>query len=373
MPTATTPITDTLISLLSHLVRFPTVTSDPATNRAALDWVEQQLDGLPMVVKRFESNGFPSLVATVGGTKNPRLWLAGHMDVVPGPVDSYRPVVRDGRLHGRGAHDMKFALAVFVALLQQLGSEVSNYDLGLMITCDEEVGGFDGVAHLLDNQGYRGGTVLIPDCNANWRLEMGAKGVMWWDLKATGRTAHSGSAWEGVNAIDELFRFVSALRSHVPSEPCHDPHHQHTTINLGTISGGTAANAVPASATARIDIRFVPSQTLAEITSWVEDAMAAVPTVKARVVVSDAPYRVQEDGPIHRFEEIVEEVTGHGMTKSISHGSSDARHFARYGVHSINVCPTGSGFHMPNEWVDVEDLGRFYEVTRRFVEDWSRR
>lgn len=373
MPITTDSITDTLISLLSHLVRFPTVTSDQATNRAALDWVEQQLDGLPLTIRRYESAGYPSLVATSGDDKSPKLWLAGHMDVVPGPKASYQPVVRGGRLYGRGAHDMKFALAVFVALLRELGDDLASYDLGLMITCDEEVGGFDGVAHLLKRHGYRGEVVLLPDCNANWRLEMGAKGVMWWDLEATGRTSHSGRAWEGVNAIDELIRFVNLVRANVPTEPCGDPHHLHTTVNLGTISGGSAANAVPASAEARVDVRFTPSQSLEEITGWFEQATAQIPAVRARVVVSDAPYLVPDNGPVHAFQDIVQEVTGHGVDKSISHGSSDARHFARYGIHSVNACPTGSGFHVPGEWVDIEDLGRFYEVTRRFVEDWGRR
>jgi acetylornithine deacetylase/succinyl-diaminopimelate desuccinylase-like protein len=86
MPTTeSATITKTITDLLSHLVRMPTVTSNAATNRAALDWVEEQLAGLPLRVKRYEQNGHPSLVATTRqSTKQPRLWLCGHLDVVHG-------------------------------------------------------------------------------------------------------------------------------------------------------------------------------------------------------------------------------------------------------------------------------------------------
>jgi succinyl-diaminopimelate desuccinylase len=371
MPTIATNTTQTLIEMLSHLVRFPTVTSDQATNSAALDWVEQQLSGLPLHVRRYQSQGFPSLVATTRDTKSPKLWLSAHMDVVPGPTESYEPKVADGRLYGRGAHDMKFALAVFITLLQELSDSLPELDLGLMITCDEEVGGFNGAGYLIETLGYRGKTVLIPDTNSDWQFEMGAKGVMWWDVCATGTAAHAGRAWEGVNAIDELVRFVNHVRANFPTEPCGDPNHPHAAFNLGTISGGTAANAVPNSASARVDIRYPADVSADEIASWFQAAHAAVPAVQAQLTITDSPYVVPNDGPIHHFERIAETVTGRRLGRFVAHGSSDARFFARRGAHSVNICPTGSGFHMPTEWIDIEDLTRFYEVTRRFVYDWA--
>ncbi|MDF2461410.1 MAG: peptidase [Candidatus Saccharibacteria bacterium] len=372
MPSITTNTTQTLVELLSHLVRFPTVTSDHATNSAALDWVEEQLSGLPLHIRRYQSKGHPSLVATTRDTKSPKLWLAGHIDVVPGPSESYEPKVAGGRLYGRGAHDMKFALATFIALLQELGDSLAELDLGLMISSDEEVGGFNGVGYLVETLGYRGQTVFLPDTNSDWKFEMGAKGVMWWDVTAKGVASHAGRAWQGVNAIDELIRFVDHVRANFQTEPCHDPDHPHATFNLGTISGGTAANAVPDSASARIDIRY-PAEVSADVIAfWFEAAHAAVPTVEAKLAITDTPYLVPNDGPIHHFERIAEAVTGRKLGRFVAHGSSDARFFARHGGHSVNICPTGSGFHMPTEWIDIADLTRFYEVTRQFVQDWAR-
>jgi succinyl-diaminopimelate desuccinylase len=372
-PTATQPATETLVELLSHLIRFPTVTSDQATNRAAIDWVQQQLDGLPLHIKRHSSGGFASLTATTAKTKSPKLWLVAHIDVVPASPESFKPVVREGKLYGRGAHDMKFGLATFIALLQDLGDSLPQYDLGLMVTSDEEVGGMNGVNYLLGTLGYRGTAVLIPDCNANWKLETGAKGITWATLTAHGRTTHASRPWEGLNAIDELYRFVGHLRAHIPAEPCGDPLHQHTTLNLGTISGGTATNAVPGSASANIDFRLAPGSTPDHVTTWLEAAKQAVPTVTYQIdSAADSPYQIATDGPVKLFADIAESVIGHELGHVMANGSSDARFFAHLGIPTICVSPTGSGYHVPDEWVDIEDLGRFYEVTKRFASTWTK-
>lgn len=380
MTTSTTSdpaITKTLTDLLSHLIRMPTVTADKATNRAALDWIEQQLQELPLVIKRYEHNGFPSLVATTTGAadpKNPKLWLMGHIDVVPGDPKTFQPRLHDGKLYGRGVHDMKFAIACFIALLQELGSSLSQYDLGLIITADEEYGGYDGAKWLVEHHGLRGGAVITPDSGGSWEMELGSKGVMWWELTASGRTAHASRTWEGDNAIEMLIAYVDHVKSHVPAEPCGDDNHQHATVNLASLHAGTdAANKVPDAATARVDVRFPPGISLETVSSWFHEAQAAMPHVTARAILADAPYQVKNNGPIHVFRSIVRDVTGHDVTPTSAHGSSDARHFAHHGISTINVVPTGSGFHMPDEWIDVTDLANFYEVIRRFTNEWSHR
>jgi succinyl-diaminopimelate desuccinylase len=373
MATAAQSITDTLTELLSHLVRFPTVSADHATNRAALDWVEQQLEGLPLQVKHLENHGVPALVATtasVKNPKNPKLWLAAHIDVVAGHPLEFSPVVRDGRLYGRGAHDMKFALATFIALLQELGPNLATYDLGLMVTADEEVGGKNGTRWLVEDLGYRGEAVLIPDCSRVWSMETGAKGINWWEITSTGVATHASRPWEGVNAIDKLNRFIEHVRTHFPTEPCGDPKHAHNTLNYSSITAGSSTNLVPDSATAKVDIRFTPDTDAAIIAGWFKEAEAAVPSVTAQPLAADNPYHVKGNGADKLFKEIASEAIGKEIPDFIAHGSSDARFFSAKGVPTINIGPTGSGFHVQNEWVDVTDLTLYYQVVRRFVENW---
>jgi succinyl-diaminopimelate desuccinylase len=372
MPPAIHQSSKTLTDVLSRLIGFPTITSNHATNRAALDWVQERLVGLPLIMRRYEHNGYPSLIATTKNAKTPKLWLVAHIDVVTSAPAGFKAKVSNGRLHGRGAHDMKFALASFIVLLEELGQDLVNYDLGLMVTSDEEVGGFDGVKWLINSQGYSSNAALIPDSGGSWQMEAGAKGIMWWELEATGKSTHASRTWDGVNAIDEVTKFVESVRSNVPAEPCGDPLHQHSTVNLSSLVSGGATNQVPGSATARLDIRYTPDLTAETISSWIQESEAQVPTVKAKVLLEDHPYQIRNEGPVTVYQDIVRQVTGHGVTFSTAHGSSDARHFAQVGIATINVCPTGSGFHVPDEWVDISDLENFHEINRRFVGSWAR-
>ncbi len=372
MPTAPTKtFIETITDLLQHLVRMPTITSDHATNRAALDWVEKQLQGLPLTIRRFEHMGFSSLVATTRPTRDPKLWLAGHIDVVPGDPSSFNPHLENGKLYGRGAHDMKGGLAIFIALLQDLGSSLINYDLGLMLTSDEEVGGHDGVRWLLE-QGYRGQAAFIPDSGVNWGLESGSKGIMWWDLVAAGRSAHASRPWEGLSAIDELNRFIAHVRTHLPTEPCGSSDHNHPTLNIGAFNGGEAANQVAYTARARLDIRVPVTISLETVTSWFDEAKNAIPSVEATIALADPPYSITNHSAILQFQAIAHDIIGDVPTTLVAHGSSDARHFAARGIPTVNISPVGSGFHVPREWVDLDSLDRLYAATRRFVESWAK-
>lgn len=375
MATAAQSTTDTLTELLSHLIRFPTVSADHATNRAAIDWVEQQLEGLPLKIKRLENHGIPALVATTPAAKdpkNPKLWLAAHIDVVAGHPLDFSPVVRDGRLYGRGSHDMKFALATFIALLQEFGPNLTDYDLGLMVTADEEVGGKNGVRWLVEDLHYRGKAVLIPDCSVAWSMETGAKGINWWEITATGVATHASRPWEGLNAIDELSRFIAQVRAHFPSEPCGEPKHAHNTFNYSSITAGSSTNLVPDTATAKVDIRFTPGTDAATIAGWFKEAEAAIPAVTAQPLAIDDPYVVKSNGADKLFKQIAFESIGRDIPDFIAHGSSDARFFNARGVPTINIGPTGSGYHVQNEWMDLADLTRYYQVVRTFIKEWLR-
>ncbi|HEY2004510.1 MAG TPA: M20 family metallopeptidase [Candidatus Saccharimonadia bacterium] len=374
MPSTATN-TNILTDLLTHLVRFPTVSDDSSTNRAALDWVEEQLSSLPLKIQRLENHGTPALIATTPAARNPKspkLWLLAHMDVVGGEPSDFVASVRNGRLHGRGTHDMKFAIACFIALLQELGSNLKHYDLGLMITTDEEIGGTHGARWLVQDLGYRGEAVFVPDSSTPWKMEVSAKGIARLELTATGQAAHASRPWQGVNAIDELMRFADHLRTFVPAEPCGDPHHYHSTINLSMISGGVAVNQVPGTAKAQVDIRFTPKTSIDDINSWIIESQAAVPSVSASVINTSAPCQIPANAAGELYKALALEVADVEVTDHHAHGGSDARWFAWKGIPIVNVGVTGSGYHTSPEWVDLADLARYYEVFRRFVNDWTR-
>jgi succinyl-diaminopimelate desuccinylase len=374
MSTATTT---RLVDTLVHLIRMPTISGDHATNRAAMDWIQEQLRGLPLNFKRYEPNGTPILIATTTGVKqpkNPKLWLAAHLDVVPAEPELFEPVITNGRLVGRGAYDMKPAIALFITLLKELGAEAANYDLGLIITADEEIGGSNGVGWLVDHQGYRGQAVLLPDSLKNWEIEASAKGCYFWKLTSHGQAAHGSRIWDGTNAIDQLIRFVEHLRANTVTEPCHDPIHMHHTLNLGQISGGMAANQIAETAEAMIDFRVTPGTTIDDVKTWVAAAQLAVPGVEAQLQHMKVDAYTSKDGPVHQlFNGLAEAAIGHPMPKVIAHGGTDARWFSYQDIPVITVNSTGGNPHGSSEWIDLADLERYAHVVRQFVDAWAKR
>ncbi len=363
--------TKTTLQLLESLVRFPTVSGDDATNLAALDWIHQQLAELPLTIHRYTHQSRPSLIATTRPTKTPKLWLVGHLDVVPASPELFEPRRDGNRLIGRGTYDMKSGLAVFIALLQQLADDLPHYDLGLMITTDEEIGGHDGVKWLLE-QGYSGNVALIPDGGLNWAIETGAKGMMHWRVTAQGRAAHGSRPWLGVNAIDEIIVFVNALRAHLPAEPCGDASHAHTTLNLGRLEGGQVPNQVAAEAVAEFDMRLAPGTEPDEVLAWAEAAKLGLPSLKTEVLLSSPAYASPQTGPIKLFRQIAENALGRPLTGSLAYGASDARFFAAHSIPTIVVQPTGGDHHGPGEWVDLPDLECYAQVVEQFVTEYAR-
>ncbi|QQR53194.1 M20/M25/M40 family metallo-hydrolase [bacterium] len=363
-----------ITTLLEHLVRMPTISGDLATNSAALDWVEAQLTNLPLQIKRLEYNGVPTLIATtiaVTNPKAPRLWLAGHMDVVPGDPDVFNPKLNGNRLYGRGTSDMKSALAVFIYTLQQLGSSLHQYDLGLMITSDEEVGGFDGARWLVES-GYRGQAMILPDGGTNWDIELKAKGIIWYQITATGTSAHASRLWLGDNAIGKLTQFLAAVADLYPAEPCSDPDHAHSTMNIGTIAGGTAANQVAERAIAHIDIRLVPGELISTRHQEITDLANAFPGIEITRLVAEPAFELRSDGALQLFADIAAQITGHKLSSTLSHASSDARHFVAAGIQVITTRSTGGDHHSDQEWIDLDDLTIYYQILRRFIEEWAK-
>jgi succinyl-diaminopimelate desuccinylase len=139
-----------MFEILEKLVWFHTTADDEQSIFEALDYVSGYLIDRGMHVNRFESNGHESIVATVNpDTKTPKVMLAAHIDVVPAPDEMFAVRKEDGKLYGRGVLDMKFAIAAYMQLADELQNHLQDYDFGIMITSDEELAGMNGVPKLL--------------------------------------------------------------------------------------------------------------------------------------------------------------------------------------------------------------------------------
>ncbi|MDD4990046.1 MAG: M20/M25/M40 family metallo-hydrolase [Candidatus Pacebacteria bacterium] len=357
---------------LEQLVKFKTVTGNYQECQAVLDWIKKEIKGLPLYIKQLNSNKFQSLVITTQKTKKPIMWLMAHLDVVPGKEELFVPQVKNSKMFGRGANDMKFAIACYLELLKELGNDLSKYNFGVMLTTDEEFGGFDG-AGFLTKQGFVSQVVFLPDGEGAWQIEKSAKGVLDLLVESKGKSAHGSQPWLGKNAIENLLNFINTLKNIFPKEPCRIKSHYHATMNVGKIEGGEAINKVPGSAKAFIDVRFTPETSMVSVIKSIQMVKKNFNGISVKVIVSGHSSKIDPKNHfVQTFSKIAYDNFKIKTTFAVSHGSSDARFFAVKNIPVILINPEGDGAHSDKEWIDLKDLERFYFVMKKFVQQTTK-
>jgi len=362
-----------LRTTLEKLTRFHTITGELDEAHRCLDWIQQELREVPLHIRTHIHNGFPSLVATTKRTKKPKLWLAGHIDVVPGGDHLFKPRVAHDRMFGRGVFDMKFAVASYIELFKHLGKEVTNYDLGLMLVSDEETGGFNGTKLLLEKDKYRGELAFLPDGGGPWQFEECAKGKMVVRVHTEGVSAHASRPWCGRNAIDELNQAMVDLHAWVKDIRTQERDHWRTTCVLTQISGGAGENIIPSRAEATLDIRVVAASHAIRLEKYFARLERKYPNTRFDICCSEMAYGVRTtNGHAKRFARIAKELYGIECGWTRSHGSSDGRFFAEHGIPALLIYPLAGNAHSEEEWVDLEDLHRYHTVLGQFIQETAR-
>ncbi|MFC0624441.1 M20 family metallopeptidase [Kribbella deserti] len=263
---------DDLIKLTTSLLRAhgENPPGDEGDTVAALAAGCVQL-GLDFEAVRVEEPGRDNLSAVLTGGDGPGLLLLGHSDVVGvgegWTVDPFGAEIRDGRIYGRGAADMKGGLAACViamAALRASGVKLSG-PVELAVVVDEEETG-KGIQHFINaNSGtaYRACVVAEP---TDLQTIIGARGDSYLRVKVTGRAAHAGNAAAGVNAIYGATAVIAEIER-VHAELARDPHPLlgPAAWSVGQIHGGTGASIVPAECVLMADRRLLPGESPAEV------------------------------------------------------------------------------------------------------------
>lgn len=359
-----------LETIFRQLIAIPTTTGNYTANHDALDYIEQYLSKRGMHTTRLEWNGIESLIATVNQTKTPKVMLAAHLDVVPGPAELFELKERDGKYFGRGVLDMKYAIAAYMQTVDSLKSTLQEYDFGIMITTDEEAGGTDGVARLAED-GYLPQLCILPDGGMNWQIQLFSKGTMHVSITANGLAAHGSRPWLGESAIDKLLSTLAEVKTLFP-DPGTDPDVSLTTHNIGEIKGGNAVNQVADSAEATLDIRFPSNEEKASILRHIEEICVKNGTNMQILMSGDITSFKLTDPFFEEFAQIITEKTGVKVVGSRTPASSDIRYYTPYKVPCISVYPPGGGHHGPEEWISKEGVYQFEEIIRDYLRQIAR-
>lgn len=353
---------------LKRLIAERTVSSDIQANSTTLDYLETFFTEKGLFVTRYDFDGYGSLVATTRqNAKDSKVLLAAHLDVVPAPDYLFELREEDGKYMGRGTFDMKFSIASYMHMVDQLADQLDSYDFGIMITTEEEIGGLNGVAKLVQ-LGYKPEVVILPDGAGDWQIETLAKGFIYGHITTHGITAHGSKPWDGDSATFKLFDLIQELRAFFVDQSLNT-----NTLNIGMLEAGTAMNQIPARAEASLDIRFVSMAEKEKIIAHITKLCETYDATYREEPLGGYPCINDLSNPlIKSFAESVQHVTGVTPSGTISTGASDARFFAGIGVPAIICRPPGGGQHADTEWIDTVGFEQYHDVLVHYLQNVAR-
>ncbi len=348
---------------LHQLISFKTVsTTDNSDQFSKLfDYVNNQIKALNLIQRSFKSKNVISHLWSTDS--NPQILLAAHVDVVPADDKQFQAIIKNGRLYGRGAIDMKFAVAVFISILNELPN-LKTKSIGLLLTSDEEKGGQNGTKYVLQTSKLQPKLVLLPDAAPNMKVEYAEKGIWQIRLNALGQAAHAARPWLGQNAIDSLIDVYQSLKAQFPN-PKTDQ--WQVTINVGKMTGGTATNVVAAEAALNLDIRFTNLKEFAQIKSSL-NKLIKNKSITIEVLLEASSYYLSPDNKyLKQYLKVSHQVLGKKPELYQSAGASDARFYAEKGIPTILQSPLGGGQHSDDEWIDLKSLENYYSIVKNFL------
>ena len=410
---------EALVALTQDLIRIPTRNPPGENYRDICDYLDRRLLSAGFRTELIRAEG-----AIGDSDRNPRwnivarhegarpgqcVHFNSHVDVVEvghgWSMDPFAGEVRDGRVYGRGACDMKGGLAASIIAAEAFIELCPGYAGAIEIsgTADEESGGFGGVAHLAE-QGYfnpdRVQHVIIPEPLGKDRICLGHRGVWWAEIETKGEIAHGSMPFLGDCAVrhmgavlremeDTLYPALARKRTGMPVVP--DGARQ-STLNINSIHGGEPEQAadytglpspcVPDRCRMVIDRRFLIEEDISEVEAEVREMLETVrrgrpgfdyairelhrvlPTMTAR----EAPVVTSVSGAVAR-------VFGHDADFVVSPGTYDQKHIDRIG-RLRNCIAYGPGIldlaHKPDEYVGIMDMEQSAQVMALALHDLLR-
>lgn len=317
------------------------------------------------------------------GTSKPLLCFAGHTDVVPtGPVDKwdsdpFKPEIRDGRLYGRGAADMKGSLAAFVTAIEAFvaGHPSHGGSIALLITSDEEGVAVDGTVRVVEALKARNELIDFcivgePTCVSDLgdTIKNGRRGSLSGTLTVKGIQGHIAYPHLAKNPIHLAAPAIAELTQAQWDEG--NEYFPPTTWQISNINGGTGAtNVIPGEVTMLFNFRFSTASTVESLKARVHEILNRQDfDYDLRWEFSGKPYLTPRGSLVDAISNAIRTVTGIEPELSTSGGTSDGRFIADICPQVVEIGPRNATIHKLNEYVEVKDLEQLPEIYRLTLE-----
>lgn len=350
------------IDLLKELVAIdsqnPSLVPGAAGESQVAAYVADWAKGAGLTAEIMEETpGRPSVVVRSGGSSARSLLLCGHLDTVgvSEMSDPFSPVVRGGRLYGRGAYDMKGGLAA--ALIACREAARRGLEVTVAAVADEEHSSL-GVQEVLRHVRADAAIVTEP---TELTVATAHRGFVWTEIAVAGLAAHGSRPHLGVDAIMKTGPILTALDD--LNERLRGREHPRLGrgfVHASLIRGGREESTIPDSCTLTIERRTLPGETTEDterdIAGLLDRCRAADPAlrVSSRTTLARAPFEVADDEPVvQAVARAAAETTGKPAELAGASYWADAAFIAAAGIPTVLFGPDGDGAHAREEWVSL--------------------
>ena len=315
-----------------------------------------------------------------GGGKS--LMLNAHTDTV-GVSDMeapFQPVIKDGRLYGRGAYDMKSGLAACMLALKAAQNKNLRGDVMLSAVVDEEYGSIGTEALLAEWGRWQCDAVLIAE-PTELDISIAHRGFVWVDIETFGVAAHGSRPHLGVDAIAKMGKVLVALDAHDRAMRAAQTHEflASGSLHASLISGGEELSMIPAHCRLQVERRTIPGETQSSVEFEINDILAEIAAAdpdfkaQAKATFARSPYSIDASHPlVQQLKSIAETKLG-GEVKLV--GSSwwmDSALFGDAGIPTVVLGPAGAGAHAIEEWVDLASVEGCRDIYTDLIADFCR-
>jgi succinyl-diaminopimelate desuccinylase len=361
------------VELTRRLIRFDTV-NPPGNERPCAEFLAKLLEDANFHISLSDFGaGRASLIATCGSRDNvPPLMFTGHIDVVPLGTrawshDPFSADEGDGRIHGRGASDMKSGVAAMVCAALDAAKEARPPNLMLVVTAGEETGCAGANALVAEGRLGRAAAIVVGEPTGN-ALCVGHKGALWLKAITTGIAAHGSMPERGDNAIYKAARVIRGLQTFAFDAPAH-PMLGRPTLSVNTVHGGSNINSVPDRTEIGVDIRTVPAVNHAQLRQRLQQVVGDEARIEAIVDVPGV-WTAPEDEWVQRVRSVVADVTGRPCAPGAATFFTDASVLTpAMGRPKTIILGPGepSQAHQTDEWCSVERIREAVEIYARVM------
>ncbi len=344
-----------ILNILEKLMSFKTIESNIEEIKNIYNYIESIIPS-NFVVKKYTFKGKPALVIANTSSKKFDVAFCGHVDVVPS--DIYNMTIKDGKIYGRGAIDMKGSVAIILNLLKNLNT---NKKVGFLITSDEEIDGYSAMKLL---EIYDAKLGIVPDGGSNFELIVEEKGLL--QLKLTTKTisAHASAPYKGENAVLKLMNVYNKIIQQYPLPYSEDDYI--TSINLSKIKGGDAINKVPDFAQMFLDIRNTSENSHDEIINFIKNIDKEV---NVELIYNGPLFKTEITEDINKYINICESILKRKVKLKKYSSTCDAVYFSEKEIPTIIMNPNGGNAHSQNEFVTIDGLVKLYKIYDKFINE----